>query len=262
MATKKRPAKKRVKTRTVDYLTLTGVALSLLAVVGGNMLEGGRTDSLVQLTAFVIVIGGTLGAILVQTPLKLFVLAVKRLQWVVLPPIAGVEETMRKVVVWSKTVRKDGLLVLENIAEREVDPFSKKGLMLLVDGSEPEDIRKILDVEIESGLARDISASRVFESMGGYCPTIGIIGAVMGLIHVMNNLTDPAALGPGIAVAFVATIYGVGFANFFFLPISTKLRSIAEEQAHHRTMLVDGFVAIAEGENPRIIESKLEGYLS
>ena len=249
------------KTQSVDYLTLAGITLSLVAVIGGNLLEGGHTDSLVQLTAFVIVLGGTMGAILVQTPLNVFVLALKRLKLVVLPPPSGSVDTMKKITAWSKIVRKDGLLGLQKSAERETEKFTRKGLLLLVDGSEPEDIRKILEVEIDSGMARELGAARVYEAMGGYSPTIGIIGAVMGLIHVMNNLTDPSALGPGIAVAFVATIYGVGFANFFFLPISNKLKSIVDDQSHYQEMLVDGIVAIAEGENPRVIESKLEGYL-
>lgn len=250
------------KGRSVDYLTLAGIILSLLAVIGGNLLEGGHTDSLVQLTAFVIVVGGTMGAILVQTPLKVFVLALKRLQWVVFPPAVGSADTLKKITLWSRIVRKDGLLGLQKSAEKETEKFTRKGLLLLVDGSEPEEIRKILEVEIDSGITRDLGAARVFEAMGGYSPTIGIIGAVMGLIHVMNNLTDPSALGPGIAVAFVATIYGVGFANFFFLPISNKLKTIVDDQSHHQEMLMDGIVSIAEGENPRVIQSKLEGYLS
>lgn len=250
------------KTRSVDYLTLAGITLSLVAVIGGNLLEGGHTDSLLQLTALVIVLGGTLGAILVQTPLNVFILAINRLKWVILPPPISSNETLRKVTAWSKIVRKDGLLGLQKSAEREPEKFTRKGLLLLVDGSEPEEIRKILEVEIDSGITREMGAARVYEAMGGYSPTIGIIGAVMGLIHVMNNLTDPSALGPGIAVAFVATIYGVGFANFFFLPISNKLKSIINDQSHHQEMLVDGIVSIAEGENPRVIQSKLEGYLT
>lgn len=249
------------KSVSVDYLTLAGIALCLLAVIGGNLLEGGHTDSLVQLTAFVIVMGGTTGAILVQTPLAVFLLAMRRLRWVVLPPPLGSGDTLSRITGWSRTVRRDGLLGLQKQAEKELDQFTRKGLQLLVDGSEPEDLRKILEVEIDSGMARELRAARVYEAMGGYSPTIGIIGAVMGLIHVMNNLADPAALGPGIAVAFVATIYGVGLANFFFLPISNKLKTLVDAQCRYREMLVDGMVAIAEGENPRVITSKLEGYL-
>ncbi|MEH6616241.1 MAG: flagellar motor protein [Porticoccus sp.] len=246
----------------MDYLTLAGVTLSLVAVIGGNLLEGGHTDSLMQLTAFIIVFGGTLGAILVQTPLKVFLHAMKRFKWVFLPPKIERIETLKKIIDWSKIARKDGLLGLQNIADKETDKFVKKGLLLLVDGSEPDEIRKILEVEVDSSHDHEMSAAKVYEAMGGYSPTIGIIGAVLGLIHVMNNLSDPATLGPGIAVAFVATIYGVGMANFFFLPMSNKLKTLSSDQTQYHEMLVDGVVSIAEGENPRAIESKLEGYLT
>jgi chemotaxis protein MotA len=151
---------------------------------------------------------------------------------------------------------------LQGVASKERDPFAKKGLMLLIDGNEPEEIRKILEIEIDSMTAREFLAAKVYEAMGGYSPTIGIIGAVLGLIHVMNNLADPAALGPGIAVAFVATIYGVGLANFIFLPMANKIKTLADDIAQYQEMLTDGMVAIAEGENPRAIASKLEGYVA
>ncbi len=247
--------------RRVDYLSVIGIVLSLLAVLGGNLLEGGHTDSLIQLTAFVVVFGGTLGATLVQMPLKTFVQGIKRGSWVFLPPKLEPQESLRRINTWSKTVRKGGLLSLQGIANKEPDAFTRKGLMLLVDGSEPEEIRKALEIEIDSLAINESNAAKVYEAMGGYSPTIGIIGAVLGLIHVMNNLADPAALGPGIAVAFVATIYGVGFANFLFLPMSNKIRAIADEMTQYREMLLDGMVSIAEGENPRTIASKLEGYL-
>lgn len=248
--------------RSVDFLTIAGVSLSLLAVIGGNLLEGGHTDSLIQLTAFIIVFGGTMGAILVQTPLNVFVHAMKRFRWVFFPPKIERKEILKRVIDWSKIARKEGLLGLQQIADKETEKFAKKGLLLLVDGNEPDEIRKILEVEIDSSAVHEMSAAKVYEAMGGYSPTIGIIGAVLGLIHVMNNLSDPATLGPGIAVAFVATIYGVGMANFFFLPMSSKLKMLTSDQTQYQEMLVDGVVSIAEGENPRVIQSKLEGYLT
>lgn len=248
--------------RSVDFLTLAGVTLSMLAVIGGNLLEGGHTGSLLQLTAFIIVFGGTLGAILVQTPHKVFVHAMSRFKWVFVPPKIERAETLKKIIDWSKIARKEGLLGLQSITDKETEKFAKKGLLLLVDGNEPDEIRKILEVEVDSSHAHEMSAAKVYEAMGGYSPTIGIIGAVLGLIHVMNNLADPATLGPGIAVAFVATIYGVGMANFFFLPMSNKLKMLANDQTQYQEMLVDGVALIAEGENPRAIESKLEGYLT
>jgi chemotaxis protein MotA len=159
------------------------------------------------------------------------------------------------------TARKEGLLGLESVADLERDDYARKGLQLLVDGAEPEAIRSILEVDLYNQEGRDIQAAKVFESMGGYAPTIGIIGAVMGLIHVMGNLADPSKLGSGIAVAFVATIYGVGFANLLLLPIASKIKAVALRQSRYREMLLEGILSIAEGENPRSIELKLQGFM-
>lgn len=247
--------------KSFDILTLLGLLVALSAIIGGNILEGGKTQTLVQLTALVIVLGGTLGAIMVQTQRATFMRAVQMFSWVFSPPQIDAEATIRKIVSWSQTARKEGLLGLETIAENEKHELSRKALQLLVDGSEPETIRNILEVDINSQEESHLEAARVYESMGGYSPTIGIIGAVMGLIHVMNNLADPAALGAGIAVAFVATIYGVGLANLFFLPVSNKLKSLVNTQTRYQEMVMDGVSSIAEGENPRNIETKLQGYL-
>lgn len=244
----------------MDILSMVGILVALLAVLGGNVLEGGHTSSLVQLTAFVIVGGGTLGAVMVQTPIRTFVRAMSIAVWVFMPVKLRPEEVAEKIVNWSNIARREGLLGLEAIAEEEPDAFARKGLQLLVDGSEPEVIRGILEVEIDSKEHHDIQAAKVFDGMGGYSPTIGIIGAVMGLIHVMNNLADPSKLGGGIATAFVATIYGVGFANLLFLPMANKLKSQIHTQTQFREMIVEGVISIAEGENPRNIETKLQGY--
>jgi chemotaxis protein MotA len=245
----------------VDILSIIGVVLSLGAILGGNYLEGGHVDSLLQITAFVIVFGGTLGAILLQTPLPIFLRCLKMTVWIFLPPKIAAREAVEKIIGWSQIARKEGLLGLETIAESEPDAFSGKGLQLLVDGTEPDSIRTILEVDLETAEHRDTQAAKVYEGMGGYSPTIGIIGAVMGLIHVMANLSDPSKLGSGIAVAFVATIYGVGMANLFFLPFASKLKSIIHNQSQSREMIIEGIISIAAGENPRNIESKLQGYL-
>ena len=244
----------------MDILSMTGMMLALVAILGGNILEGGHTASLVQMTAFVIVGGGTLGAVMVQTPIRTFVRAMKIAVWVLRPLKLHPEEVAEKIVNWSNIARREGLLGLEAIAEDEPDQFARKGLQLLVDGSEPETIRAILEVEIDNKEHQDIQAAKVYDGMGGYSPTIGIIGAVMGLIHVMNNLADPSKLGSGIATAFVATIYGVGFANLLFLPMANKLKSQIHSQTQFREMIVEGVISIAEGENPRNIETKLQGY--
>lgn len=253
--------KRRQQRTSFDVLTLMGVTLSVGAIVLGNTLEGGHINALLQLTAFVIVVGGTLGAVLVQTPLADFGLALRRLRWTLLPPAFQRQALLEEVLGWSRTARRDGLLALEKATSGVTDAFVGKGLGLLVDGLEPDSIRAIMEVEIDSTQAREARAARVYEAMGGYSPTIGILGAVLGLIHVMQNLSDPSALGAGIAVAFVATIYGVGFANLFFLPIANKLKAILAEQLRYQDMVVDGIVMIADGENPRAIQSKLEGYL-
>ncbi len=245
----------------MDIMTIIGIVVSLVAILGGNIMEGGHTESLMIFTAFFIVFGGTLGAVMVQTPLAVFTLSMKRMKWMFMPPKSNRKEMIEKIVGWSQLARKEGLLSLQSIAESEPDAFSRSGLQMLADGGEPETIRGILEVEMAMTETREVAAAKVWEGFGGYSPTIGIIGAVMGLIHVMNNLADPAALGPGIAVAFVATIYGVALANLFFLPTASKLKSIANSQAQFREMVVDGLVAIAEGENPRNIDSKLQCYL-
>ena len=245
----------------MDFLTIIGAILAIGAILGGNMLEGGHIDSLLQVTAAVIVMGGTIGAVMVQTPLPVFLRSLKMAIWVILPPKLAQSEAIDKIVNWSNIARKEGLLGLEPLTETEPEPFSRKGLQLLVDGSEPDTIRSILEVELDSQEHMDTQAAKVYEGMGGYSPTIGIIGAVMGLIHVMNNLADPSKLGSGIAVAFVATIYGVGSANIFFLPLGNKLKSHIHKQSKFREMIIEGIIAIAEGENPRNIETKLKGYM-
>ncbi len=245
----------------MDIMTILGLIFGLGAIIGGNILEGGHTESLMIFTAFFIVFGGTLGAVMVQTPLSVFLLSLKRAKWVIKPPKNDSKQMIAKIVAWSQLARKEGLLSLQDAAEAEEDSFPRNGLQMLADGSEPEVMRTVLEVELSMTESKDLLAAKVFEGFGGYAPTIGIIGAVMGLIHVMNNLADPAALGPGIAVAFIATIYGVGMANLIFLPMAVKLKIIIGAQSQYREMIVDGLVSIAEGENPRNIDSKLQGYL-
>lgn len=245
----------------MDVLSLIGVILAFVAILGGNYLEGGHAGALLNGPAALIVIGGTLGAAFLQAPMQVFKRAMGILRWIFFPPRIDLPGGINRVVGWSMVARKEGLLGLEAVADAEPDPYARKGLQLLVDGAEPESIRSILEVDLYTQEARDIQAAKVFESMGGYAPTIGIIGAVMGLIHVMGNLADPSMLGSGIAVAFVATIYGVGFANLLLLPAGNKLKAIAMRQSRYREMLLEGILSIAEGENPRSIELKLQGFM-
>jgi chemotaxis protein MotA len=246
----------------MDVLSILGIVVALSAVLGGNILDGGHTESLIQLTAFIIVAGGTVGAVMLQTPINVFFRSLKIFLWVMIPPRIEVETAIEKILSWSRLSRKEGLLALETFAEEEGDPFSKKCLQLLIDGGEPDAIREVMEIDLNQDENNDYMAAKVYESAGGYAPTIGIIGAVMGLIHVMQNLSDPSKLGGGIAVAFVATIYGVGAANLFLLPIANKLKTIISLQSQHKEMVLDGVIGIAEGDNPRQIENKLRGYLA
>ncbi len=245
----------------MDFLSFIGVAIAFAAILGGNWLEGGHLDTLANGPALVIVLGGSIGAVLLQTPLQTFLRSMRMLGIVFMPPSRGLEDTITKLVEWSKVARKDGLLGLERAALNEADLFVRKGMQLLVDGNEPDEIRHALEVELDSRERFDLQASKVLEAMGGYSPTIGIIGAVMGLIHVMQNLSDPSKLGSGIATAFVATIYGVGLANLFLLPMAGKLKAYVLQETHYRELVIEGLVAISEGENPRQIETRLQGFL-
>lgn len=245
----------------MDSISLIGLVLGFSAIVVGQVLEGGHIGSLLQPTAFMIVIGGTLGAVMLQSRLATFTRAMKMAKWVFVPPAMSHEQLIEQVVFWSHTARKEGLLALENLIPNLSDPFLQKGLQLLVDGVEPHRLREVLEVEIGTWEGQMKQSARVWEGAGGYAPTIGILGAVLGLIHVMENLSDPAKLGSGIAVAFVATIYGVGLANLVFLPVSKKLMAIIASMVSQREMVVDGLEGIANGDNPRIIESRLRGYV-
>ena len=245
----------------MDRISVIGLLIGLASIVGGQVLEGGHVSSLFQMTALAIVGGGTLGAVLLQSPQDVFVRGFRMAKWVWVPPVNKTPQMIASITNWANMARREGLLVLESQIGPQKDPFVKKGLQLLVDGAEPDRLREVLDVDIVTFEDSHRHAARIWESAGGYAPTIGIIGAVMGLIHVMENLSEPSKLGAGIAVAFVATIYGVGLANLVFLPINKKLQAIIGRQVRHRELIVDGLIGIANGDNPRIIESRLRGYL-
>lgn len=245
----------------MDKTSIFGLLLGMSAILVGQVLEGGHVGSLLQPTAFMIVIGGTVGAVMLQSPWPIFIRGMRMGQWVFMPPGNNPELLIKRVSHWSHVARKDGLLALEAEIMRVTDPFMRKGLQHLVDGVEPDRLREVLEVEIGAYEEQMKQAAKIWEAAGGYSPTIGILGAVMGLIHVMENLTDPARLGQGIAVAFVATIYGVGAANLIFLPIAKKLLATISRLVTLREMFVDGLVGIANGDNPRIIESRMQGYI-
>ena len=245
----------------MDLLSIIGFLLASVALIGGSLAKGSGVAALLDTAAFMIVIFGTTAAAMVHTPMPTMRHAFRIVVWTVMPPRLDPEAQIASILEWSQVARKQGLLGLEARLEQERDPFVQKTLQLLVDGSEPDTIQNIMDVEIDAREEHDLSGAKVFEAFGIYAPTLGIIGAVMGLMAVMQNLADPSKLGPGISAAFVATIYGIASANLFFLPIAGKLKSVIKTQTRMRTLVVEGVVSIARGENPRNIETKLKGFL-
>ena len=245
----------------MDILSLLGIVVAFMALLGGNFLEGGALQSLINLPAALIVFGGTIGAALLQTPMMTLKRALHLFSWVFKPPVVDYAFQIEQVSQWAAIARRRGLLGLEETAQQEPDIFAKKALNLLIDGADAQSIRRILEADITLGEQRDINAARVYAGMGGYAPTIGIIGAVMGLIYVMRNLGDPNELGAGIAVAFVATIYGVAFANLLLLPIANKITLYVNQQSQLKELIVEAVLYIADGENPKSVEMKLSGYL-
>jgi chemotaxis protein MotA len=245
----------------LDIATIIGIVLALGSILGGQILEGGHPGSIIQLTAFVIVMGGTLGAICVQNPLSVVLKGVSLLKLGITDPKHDNKGTITTIIDLANVSRKQGLLALEGKLKDIHDPFFRKGVQLIVDGTDPKAVHEILEIDVEFQEEEGLKAAKVWEAAGGYAPTIGIIGAVLGLIHVMENLADPSKLGSGIAVAFVATVYGVGAANLFFLPLASKLKFKLKEEAASRVMIIMGLVGLAQGENPRLLQEKLEGYL-
>lgn len=245
----------------MDIATILGVVIALGSIAGGQALEGGHLGSIIQLTAFVIVIGGTLGAICIQNPLSVVLKAVGALSLTISSPHIDNKGTIKLILDLANISRKQGLLALEGKLKEINDPFMKKGIQLIVDGTEPKAVIEILEIEVEHHEEQGVIAAKVWEAAGGYAPTIGILGAVLGLIHVMENLADPSKLGSGIAVAFVATVYGVGAANLFFLPMANKMKLKLKEEAGARNLMIMGLAGLAQGENPRLLQEKLEGVL-
>jgi chemotaxis protein MotA len=245
----------------LDVTSVAGVPLAVGFILAGQVLEGGSVRSILQLTAAVIVFGGTLGAILVSYSLQDVRRAGASLRDVFVDAEPPMDDTINALARFAIKARKDGIMSLEDEVERLEDPFLKRGLGLAVDGTSPNTLRSMLESEADSRDEIDERPARVYEAAGGYAPTVGILGAVLGLIQVMENLTDPNRLGAGIAVAFVATVYGVGSANLIFLPIAAKLRARAAVRAKRRQLICEGIFAIQEGLNPRLIEHKLRGLL-
>ena len=246
---------------SVDILSLAGFIMGFGALVLTMTIDGGNVGSLIQLSALIIVGGGTIGAVLVQTSLPVFLRGVSMLAWVLLPPRDDREALVRNIVDWLRIARRQFILALDPVAEQQSDPFVRQGLRLVVDGVDAARIRILLEAMIATQEHEEMLACEMFESMGGYAPTVGILGAVMGLITVMSHLDDPGKLGTGIATAFVATVYGVGVANLICLPIGYKLKVIVRRRIRRLEMIMEGMVGIAIMEQPMQFEMRLRSFL-
>jgi len=245
----------------MDPGTLIGILLAFGAVFGSLVMEGGQPAALLVIPPLVIVFGGTFGASMAGGNLKDFTSGFSRMRTAVMSKPAPSDDTVRTLVGFAERARRDGLLALEETARSIEDPFLRKGIELAVDGTDPEELRDILEADIQATRSEHALGVKLFGDMGGYAPTLGIIGTVLGLVHVLGNLDDPSKLGPLIAGAFVATLWGVMSANVLWLPISKKLKRISEIELHRMDMLLEGIMAIQAGSNPRVIEQKLISFL-
>ncbi len=246
----------------MDKASVGGIALAAVGILVAFFMEGGNLSQIMQPTAAMIVLGGTIGATMIQFPLSAVLAAFKSFVRVFLEPKRDGQAVIRELVGFAQKARKEGIVSLDKDLERIEDPFLKKSLMLAIDGTEPQELRKMMEMELQNREEREEKIPQVFESAGGFAPTIGIIGAVLGLIQVMQHLDKMDEVGRGIAVAFVATIYGVGVANIFFLPAAGKLKIRMREEQLAREMMLEGVVSILEGLNPRMVEIKLNSYLA
>ena len=245
----------------MDKSSVAGVFLAIAGIVAGLLMEGGNIGQILQPTAALIVIGGTMGAVLLQFPLTTVIAAFRNLAHVFGAPRKQNDELINLLLSFANKARRNGVVSLDADLKTIRDPFLSQALMLAVDGTEPTELRKIMRLSLDSTMEREEQFPMVFESAGGFSPTIGILGAVLGLIQVMQHLENMQEVGRGIAVAFVATIYGVGLANLFFLPFAGKMRIRIRDGQQHREMMLEGVISIMEGMNPRMLEVKLGGFL-
>jgi chemotaxis protein MotA len=258
MAEASKPEKKRGG--KPDLGSLAGLIVALAGILGGLIMEGGKLKDVAQVTAALIVLGGTMGAVLVATPLPVLKGAIRRFSGVIRDTAPANEELIEEMIGYATKARKNGLVSLEQESETIADPFLKKALTLAVDGTDLQEIRNMLQLQIDMEVHHAESEAKVFEGAGGYAPTIGIIGAVLGLIQVMKNLANIDEVGHGIAVAFVATVYGVGAANLLFLPAAQKIKARAQAETQRKELVVEGVSGIVEGLNPKLLRAKLEAF--
>jgi chemotaxis protein MotA len=261
MAEKNRRSTDRKPTGRPDLATFAGLVLAAAGILGGLLLEGGNISDVSQITAAFIVLGGTCGAVMVSTPRSLLGGAAKRMGAVLFEGPSQRPAVAAEIIEFATKARKSGLVALEGDAAKVADLFLKKALNLAVDGTDLQELRAMLELEIEQHEQRAEAEAKVFEAAGGFAPTIGIIGAVLGLIQVMKNLSDIDRVGHGIAVSFVATVYGVGLSNLLLLPIASKIKLRASEETGRFEMILEGIIGIVEGMNPKLISAKLEAFV-
>ncbi len=245
----------------MDIASIGGITLALIGILAGMMIEGGNIAQITQPTAAMIVVGGTLGAVMLQFPVNILLAAAKAVARVFFHKGSNGEATLSQLVAFAYKARKSGIVSLDADLPAITDPFLKQALTLAVDGTEPSEVRKIMQLELDNKSEIEEKIPAVFEAAGGYSPTVGIIGAVLGLIQVMKNLANIDEVGRGIATAFVATIYGVAMANLLCLPAAGKLKFRHREDQRIKEMILEGVISIIEGMNPRMIETKLRTFL-
>jgi chemotaxis protein MotA len=245
----------------VDFASIGGLAVALGGILGGMIVDKGKPLELIQVAASLVVLGGTLGATMVTTPMPVLIRAAKRFISVFLDRAQPMASTIDDIITYATQARKQGIVSLEQQAATIEDPFLKKALNLAVDGIEMNEIRAIMELDIDLMEHAGEAEAKVFEAAGGYAPTVGIIGAVLGLMQVMKNLANIDEVGRGIASAFVATVYGVGSANVFFLPAAAKLKARLKDSVRLREMMLEGVLSIVEGLNPKLIRTKLDAYV-
>ena len=246
----------------MDLSTFLGLIIAAAGLLGGLILEGGNIFQILKPTAAMIVLGGTIGAVMVSFPLSTFLAALKGFIQVFFPKAPKPGPLIEQMIEFAKKARKDGIISLEGDAKNIKEPFLQKALMMAIDGADPKELRETLELQLHYMDEHESVIPKVWEGAGGFAPTIGIIGAVMGLIQVMQHLDNIEEVGHGIATAFVATIYGVGFSNILFLPSAGKLALLHKKEMVLREMIVDGIILIIEGVNPKVMKDKLMGFIA
>ncbi len=257
---KKDPAPVKSVSTKPDLATIGGLFLAMAGILGGMTLEGGNIAEIAQLTAAMIVLGGTMGAVLISSPLHVAMQAIRKLPFVFIDRVESPGAVIEQIIEFASKARKNGIVALEAEVELIPDPFLRKAMTLAVDGTDLTELRKMMELEISLEEHRAEAEVKVYEAAGGYAPTIGIVGAVLGLIQVMKHIENVNEVGKGIAVAFVATIYGVSLANIFCLPAANKLKARVHRTVERRELILEGVIGIVEGLNPKLIRSKLEAY--